>query len=287
MVDIVAARHFSRKSASCYDEAAFVLRDMADQMIDRLQWMTIKPNDMLNIGARTGYLTEKLLRYFPGAQCTALDISEQMLARDASDKRSRPVVWDDIDELPFSSGSFDLVCANACDRWTQDLSHFFMCVSRVLKPNGLFLFSCFGPDTLRELRQACGDVGLLHCMSEYEDMHHVGDRLTEQRWEDVVMDNELIDVQYKQVDRLFLDLRQSACQNISLDRPKGLLTPRKWAQLKNAYPYEQERGAYFATVELVQGQAWKSVNQPNYAGNEGEVSVPIESIRVKGRKDEQ
>lgn len=54
--------------------------------------------------------------------------------------------------LPFSPSSVDLMLSNLALHWINDLPTLFKQINSILKPDGVFLFSMFGPDTLYELR---------------------------------------------------------------------------------------------------------------------------------------
>ena len=60
----------------------------------------------------------------------------------------------DIELLPLKDACVGLVWSNLALQWCNDMNHTFSEVRRVLQPGGLFMFSTFGPDTLKELRQA-------------------------------------------------------------------------------------------------------------------------------------
>jgi len=54
---------------------------------------------------------------------------------------------DPIEGVDFIQGDFSLMM-----QWCPDLKQLFSEIHRVLKNNGLILFSTFGPDTLKELK---------------------------------------------------------------------------------------------------------------------------------------
>ena len=54
--------------------------------------------------------------------------------------------------LPFEDGTFDLVMSSLSMHWVNDLPLLLKRVKSVLKPDGAFVASMFGGNTLRELR---------------------------------------------------------------------------------------------------------------------------------------
>ena len=67
----------------------------------------------------------------------------------------------------------------------------------MLKVGGLAMFSCLGPATLRELRQALADAGLRTATPSFVDMHDFGDLLVENGFADPVMDQEILTLTYR------------------------------------------------------------------------------------------
>ncbi len=60
----------------------------------------------------------------------------------------------DIEQLPLADESVGLVWSNLALQWVNDLPRVIRDLHRVLAPGGLLMFSTFGPDTLKELREA-------------------------------------------------------------------------------------------------------------------------------------
>ena len=84
----------------------------------------IRGKKILDAGAGTGRLAVELAK-FPGAKVTALDVSAEMLDR--------------LKNLPFMSGSFDVVLAAFLMVHLKDPRRFFDEAYRVLKDGGIFL----------------------------------------------------------------------------------------------------------------------------------------------------
>jgi len=60
--------------------------------------------------------------------------------------------FDEENGLPFEDGSFDLVMSSLSMHWVNDLPMLLKRIKNVLKPDGAFVASMFGGNTLRELR---------------------------------------------------------------------------------------------------------------------------------------
>ena len=187
-----ARRSFSR-AAPDYDAAAVLQHEMGRRMIERLDYIRLEPRLILDIGCGTGVATEALLKRYPKAEVLALDFALPMLARTRKRGRwlRRPrCLCGDLDHLPIASQSVDLVYSNAALQWSQDPAGAIAEMHRVLRPDGLLMFSSFGPDTLKELRHAWSEVDGFEHVHGFLDMPHYGDMLMSAGCADPVMDVE-------------------------------------------------------------------------------------------------
>jgi malonyl-CoA O-methyltransferase len=116
---------------------------------------------------------------------------------------------------------------------------------RVLAPEGLLMFSTLGPDTLQELRAAAGEARV----HRFADMHDLGDWLVAAGFSAPVMDTETINLAYRDMTRLFADLRASGQTCARADRPRGLAGRALRAALA--------RAGRHVTCEVIYGHAWK------------------------------
>ena len=94
----------------------------------------------------------------------------------------------------FPGGAFDLIWSNLALHWHSRPDAVLPEWQRVLRVNGLLMFSTLGPDTLRELRAACADAEAALGMAppaarviDFVDMHDLGDMLVESGFEIPVM----------------------------------------------------------------------------------------------------
>ena len=131
----------------------------------------------------------------------------------------------------------------------------------MLAPGGLLMFSSYGPDTLCELREAWrsveGERGAAR-VHEFIDMHDLGDMLGAAGFAAPVMDMERITLIYEGMDALAKDLRASGQGGARADRPRGLVTRRRWSAVSEAYERRRAGGRLPATIEVVYGHAWRA-----------------------------
>ncbi|HEX5364211.1 MAG TPA: malonyl-ACP O-methyltransferase BioC [Gallionella sp.] len=258
-------RAFSRAAAD-YDAAAVMQREVCARMLERLDYIKLQPSRILDIGSGTGWGTRQLAERYPSAQLVALDIAIGML-RNA---RGRSGWWQklfggakqgyvcaDVEALPVAAASVDMVWSNLALQWCNDLPATFVELHRVLKVDGLLMFSTFGPDTLKELRRAFDGVDGHNHLNRFADMHDIGDMLVRGGFAEPVMDMEYLTLTYEDVRGVLHDLKAIGAHNATSGRGQGLMGKQAWARLIDNYESSRSNGKLPATYEVVYGHAWK------------------------------
>ncbi len=248
---------FDRAGAT-FDRAAVLHRTVADRLLERLDVVRLKPDRLLDVGCGTGYCARALTRRYRAARVVGLDLSQGMTAR-----ARRKAGWftrarfvnGDAERLPFAPASFDLVLSNLLLHWC-DPAVVFTEFLRVLRPDGLLVFTTFGPDTLRELRHAWRQADNEAHVHAFIDMHDLGDALVRAGFADPVMDVERYTLTYDGVPALMRELKSLGAQNANPTRPRGLTGRARFRRFQSAYEAMAEHGRVPATCEIVYGHAW-------------------------------
>jgi malonyl-CoA O-methyltransferase len=277
-------RSFNRAARS-YDGAAVLQREVCSRMLERLPLLKISPRRILDAGSGTGHAARALRRHYPGAQVIELDLAWSMLHAARGPRRwwrtlapLHPVqVCGDIERMPFRSEAVELLWSNLALQWSTDLRRWLSECLRVLAPEGLFLFSSLGPDTLRELRAAFAGVdGHVH-VNRFIDMHDLGDLLVSCGFAEPVLDMERFTLTYAQLRRLMLDLKALGAHNTNAGRPRGLGGKNWLARVAAAYESVRTVGGELpATFEVVYGLAWKPRPRTGPGGR------PVIDIKIGG-----
>lgn len=275
-------RSFARAAAS-YDRAAILQREIADRLIDRLDWVKLAPARILDAGSGTGYCARALTRRYRAARVTGVDLA-QPLALAAHRRRGwfsrSEFVCGDIERLPLASASFDLIVSNLSLQWC-DLDAAFAEMLRVLRPGGLLMFSSFGPDTLREIRAAWAQVDSAVHVHTFIDMHDVGDALMRAGFAEPVMDVERLTLTYADVDAALRELKAIGAHNAARTRTRGLTGKDRFRRFVAAYETQRrDDGRIPASYEVVYGHAWAPLTPANAPVRGGHtVSVALDSLR--------
>lgn len=282
-------RHADRAAQQAAGQTAFVTDEILQRLMSRLDYMKLAPTRILDLGAQFGASSELLRRRYPKAQVISADLSVNRLARYRRRwyQRCPTRVCLDYEALPFAQQSFDLVFANLAFNWVNDLPLAWQECFRVLRPQGLLLFTMPGPDTLKELRASAQNMPHSPHTHQFVDMHDIGDMLVKTRFVDPVMDMEYLQLRYPRVTTLLQDLKALGAVNARTDRCRGLLPRGYWRQLEEQYQQQWQMmdGSLPVTLELVYGQAWMPTAPLLGTLNaQGEVHVPIEILTRKAKK---
>jgi malonyl-CoA O-methyltransferase len=133
---------------------------------------------------------------------------------------------------------------------------------RALAPDGFLMFSSFGPDTLRELREVYADAGWPAPHPPFVDMHDLGDMLVHGGFADPVMDQETLTLTWSTPQALLRELR-SLGGHVGIDRHAGLRTPRWRDRLLAALALRADaEGRIPMRFEVVYGHAYKGSPRP-------------------------
>jgi len=270
-------RAFDRAAVD-YEKFAILQNEVCHRLLEKLDIVKLSPQRILDAGAGTGFAIPPLFARYKKAQVVALDLSENMLqqsARHGGLFRSPHLVCADIEQLPFADNVFDLVFSSLCMQWCNDLNAAFLEAKRVLKPGGLFVFSIFGPDTLKELRHSWGKVDAAHHVHRFVDMHDIGDALLHDGFAEPVMEAEMMTVTYGSVDEIMHDLKAiganvsgQATGSESGSSPtgntihggatgKGLGGKSVLQAVRDNYEHFRRDNLLPASYEIIYGHAWQ------------------------------
>ncbi len=257
-------------------------------MLERLQYILLDPGRVLDAGCGEGHGAKRLAERYPGAQVLALDFALPMLqAARSQDSWLRRVLKHaradylcaDFAAVPLSAASVDLAWSNLALHCAGDPQPVLKELHRVLKVEGLLMFSCYGPDTLKELKSAFAAHAGAARVHSFIDMHDLGDMLSACGYSAPVMDMEVITLTYADVDALLADLRATGQQNALAGRRRGLTGKGVLVAMRAAYEKLRRDGRLPATFEIVYGHAWKPQQR---VSDDGRAIVRLYPRQVKG-----
>ena len=160
----------------------------------------------------------------------------------------------------------DCIVLNLATSWT-DFEYVAHHVHDLLRPNGVFAFSAFGPDTLYEVRAAWSRVDDTPHVHPFVDMHHLGDMLLKSGFSRPIVDADWIGVEYPDVATLTLDLRHGGFGNVLEGRRKTLTGKNRYAEfLRQIGHADNGADVLGVTFEIIYGFGIRQISSSADSG---------------------
>ncbi len=275
--------------------ADFIYREIATRMLERLRLVKLDPARVLDVGCGRGADIRILQGQYPQAQIVGIDGSFQGLTLARKEQTAASVFlnrltsffsgnsnseWDvicgDFCQMPISEQSMNLVWSNMALHWHSEPDQVFKEWRRLLTTHGLLMFSCFGPDSLKEIRHAFDEADCLAHTLPFVDMHDFGDMLVNAGFATPVMDMEVITLTYTSVAQLLSEVRALGGNPLET-RGRGLMGKMAWRRACDRL--EQMRmhdGRIPLTLEIIYGHAFKPELK---RANPGESIIKFDILR--------
>lgn len=268
----------------------FLRREIAQRMQERLPLIKIQPRKVVDLGCGEGQDILTLQQYFAEADVVGVDGAFPMLSeaieqiegtqhtlhklfnrlfRSAGTGSSRQLVCANYAQLPFKQNAFDMIWSNLALHWHPMPDVVFQEWSRILSNDGLLMFTSFGPDTCKELRDVFKQLGFAEQVLPFVDMHDLGDMLGQHGFAAPVMDMEQLTLTYATPEDLLNDVRALGGNPLETASP-GLLgrhTYTELCQLLNKKRRVQD-GKIGLTIEVIYGHAFKATPKNTVNGEQ-------------------
>lgn len=179
-----------------YAEQSAFAQYILTEMLSRLAIVTLKPNHVVDLGCGTGFNIAQIRQRYPDAMTIECDFYLDRLQYGKNNNAKAHWVSASPETLPLSDHSVDLIVANLLLPWCPHLEKVLTEWRRVLRPEGLFLFSTLGPDTLKEIKHQ------QPIMPYLIDMHDLGDALIHAGFGDPVLDRDYFTLKYHDLNKL-------------------------------------------------------------------------------------
>ena len=265
--DALRARQARARRA---EPVTFLLDRVADDMQERLQAVLRDFKDVADIW-------------------TPDDIT-QGLPQFASVKRIG--MFDAKDEtLPLAPQSIDLALSALALHFANDLPGVLAQIRRALRPDGLFLASLLGGDTLIELRQAFAaaeaecEGGLSPRVLPFADLRDLGALLQRAGFALPVADVDRVIVRYGDAFALMQDLRRMGATNVLTERRRSPLRRQTLLRMAQIYGerFADADGRIRATFDIVWLSGWAPHESQQQPLKPGSATAKLEDA-VKGKK---
>src|SRR5262245_21653254 len=195
--DRVLLRRRRERAARDWDRRAFLKREIAQRLVERLHDVKRRFPLALDLGSQGDEVADAL------AGRSSVDVLVRADLGHGFARRARgPAVVADEELLPFAPESFDLVLSAMDLHWVNDLPGTLIQICRILKSDGLFLGALLGGGTLWQLREALSaaesevEGGLSPRVSPFADLRDAAGLLQRAGLALPVADSETIVVEY-------------------------------------------------------------------------------------------
>lgn len=209
-------RRFRDRAYNRSEGLDFIGQIMSEEILDRLSLVKRDFKKCLLIG-QAGH----------GLGSALSDLGIETVAADSSFKFADSLngIQCDEDRLPFSDHSFDLIINVATLDSVNDLPGALALTRRILKPDGLFLASFIGAESLSTLKsilmQAEGDRVSVHIHPQI-DIRTAGDLMSRVGFALPVIDSDCLRLRYGAFDKLVSDIRNMGGGNMLKDQIRPL-----------------------------------------------------------------
>ena len=257
-----------------YTTSPWLHEEIGARMASRLSWIRLQPQQWLSWWPLHGGMAThaQVQAQYPQATCFVTEASPQrerkalaMLQRPWWQRWFKP---NKVKSTPTQAGQMQMIWANMALHLSDDPQALLKQWHQALAVDGFLMFSCLGPDTLRELRDVYAQQGWPPPSHDFTDMHDWGDMLVHAGFAEPVMDMERITLTYESPERLLDELRQLG-RNFHTQRFAGLRGRTWYQQLQRALlalASPQHDGRLVLTIEVIYGHALKPLPKIKMTG---------------------
>jgi malonyl-CoA O-methyltransferase len=255
-------------AAARWDRAApaaspWLHEEVGRRMEERLEWIRRSPEAWADWGPVRGGLQAhaRVAQRYPQARVHVLEPqpAREQVARERLGKPWwRRLAGASADFGPVAPGSVQMLWSNMQLHMSADPEALMRRWHEALAVEGFLMFSCLGPDTLKELRAAYSAAGWPPPGHEFTDMHDWGDMLVHSGFAEPVMDMERITLAFETPQRLLAELRELGA-NLHPQRFQAL-RGKRWRERLHEVLAAQLRGPdgkLTLTFEIIYGHALK------------------------------
>lgn len=254
--------------------------EVARRMAQRLSLVKLQPAQVLDWWSARGGGGAILRRTYPRARIQSVEPALPVeAASPAWWQRWWPAPQRPWAEDSVPAGAAQLVWSNMMLHWAADPPAVLRRWHQALAVDGFVMFSCFGPDTLREVRTLFAELGHGPIGADFIDMHDLGDMLVHAGFADPVMDMETLTLTWDDAPRMLAELRELG-RNLHPQRFAGWRTPR-WREQWLARLPRRADGRWALSFELVYGHAFKPVPRVKVAD---QARVSLDDMRTMVRR---
>ncbi len=233
----------------------FLARHVAQDLAERLSLVQRRFETGLDLGG-------------DGGECArAVNATGQVgrLVRLDKTAEGEDALVGDIEALPAQPESFDLVVSNLGLHLTNDTPGALVQIRRALRPDGLFLGTLFGGETLNELRAALIAAetelsgGASPRVLPFAELRDAGGLLQRAGFALPVIDQDRLTIRYDTMFQLMADIRAMGGANVLHARSRRPVSRRLFLRAAEIYAqrFADPDGRVRATFDVIHLSGWR------------------------------
>ncbi len=187
---------------------------------------------VLDVGCGTGQFAKEVKKCHANWQIHGVDLAHGM-AKIA--RQHVPVTVADVTSLPFAAEAFDSVFSALCLQWVGDKKRALAETLRVIRPGGRAVMTCFGADTLKELRDAMIKAGMPESILAMPGMRFYTAAAREAGWHVLAAQKSLTTEYVAKVEDLMLKIKRIGAGNKNESRARHLSGLRRFGKMITTY----------------------------------------------------
>ena len=255
----ILRRNRIARNYKCYN---FLKNYSANEFIKKLKKDNKNFNLILEIGSHAGEFTEKVNNLKIVNNIITSDISIEMLKLVNNNLK----INFDEEKIPFEEPVFEGIFSCLYLNQSKNFIELLLKFQKILKNDGILLFSVFGSETLKELKKIFIEVeskmfmGVYPRFNNFFDLKTLGDLLLKLGFKNPVLEKDLIKVKYNSLFSLMRDLRGMGESNALIGRKKINDLKSFFLEVENSYPKSYQNKnciEYNATFEIITASCWK------------------------------
>ncbi|WP_040308593.1 class I SAM-dependent methyltransferase [Asticcacaulis biprosthecium] len=253
------------RAANGFAQAHFLRERAIEDTLLTLSAINRQFDVALELGSGDGRFGRELANTPAAAKVGLLIESDLSPALSAQQSGAARLILDE-ESLPFGDDSLNLVISTLSLHTVNDLPGVLVQIRRALQPDGLFIGTLFGGETLKELRGCLMEAeievrgGYGPRIAPFAEGGDLIDLMKRTGFQMPVVDSDRVTVSYEHPLRLMADLRAMAESNILHDRPRKGLNRALLQRMTELYfeRFADDEGRITATFEIITLSGWKA-----------------------------
>lgn len=242
------------RAAALYDSYGRFQREVCERMLCLLPGLLpagFKPSRILDGGCGTGFGSQCLKCFWPDAEMTGCDLSQDMVEK--MHEKGFSAVVGDLENLPFEPNRFDFVWCSLALQWCQPVI-VFPELYRVLENDGILYFTMPVPGTLSEIDFAFSEMDDSSRVLPFQTPEELGKHLQTSGFSNVELRRETHVMHYPDFRSVIESIRGVGAHQ-SVQKRQPLMGKTAWKAAEKRYESFRDEAGLPVTYELVYGLA--------------------------------